>query len=407
MGRVVVEFVTVAGGIIPPPVDTLQELLGHSRGDCALRQQMLGAVNLRRFGEDCGAAVADDEVGGITQGRVGGNAGITIRTTTFQRHLQLGEWLLGAAGGVDHWQHGLDLGDRRINRLAGAAMLLDRHGAQPLTLFHLVMFEDGGDLVGFTAEADQQNAAEIRMAGITLNGADQQAVTFRFCIQRTAAPMGQRHDAIDIVETIKAALLVEIIGDVTRYRGGTVHRSDDADIVSRSDATEAAVIPLERPALGFRQHALFFNIDTELMGVFGRHHGKIVQVNMPAGLDILCGDADHLSVFQHLVSGFDEFEGHLMSAPDQFERRQISPARCAAGRNGPTRHRDIVVGVQQNGCLGILTHGLSSSRYILSAMFRNQLSTQRLFEPSRWVCMAACASSGSLSSSAARMASCS
>ncbi|CUX10688.1 hypothetical protein AGR7C_Cc10070 [Agrobacterium deltaense Zutra 3/1] len=371
MGWVVVEFVAITGGIVAPPVDALQELLGDGRGDGALRKEVFSAVNLRRLREDRGAAVADDEVGGITQSRVGGNAGITIRTAAFQRHLQFGKRLLRAAGGVDHRQHGLDLGNCRIDRLAGAAVLLDRHGAQPLTLFHLVMFENGRDLVGFTTEADQQNAAEIRMAGVALNGADQQAVTFRFRIQRTAAAMGQRHDAIDIVETIKAALLVEIIRDVTRNRGGTVHRSDDADIVSCSDATEAAVITLESPAFGFRHHALFFDIDAELMRVFGRHHGEIVQVHVPAGLDILGGDTDDLSVFQHLIARFDELQGHLVPAPDQLERCQIAPARRAAGRNGPTRHCDIVVGVQQNGCLGILTHGFSSSRYIACYVSRS------------------------------------
>lgn len=49
VGRIVVKFVAIAGGIVPPPVDTLQKFFGDRRRDGAFGQQVLRAVDFGRF----------------------------------------------------------------------------------------------------------------------------------------------------------------------------------------------------------------------------------------------------------------------------------------------------------------------------------------------------------------------
>ena len=181
-------------------------------------------------------------------------------------------------------------------------MLLNCHGPQPLALLHLVMFKDRSDLVGFTAKANQKNTAEIRMASISLNGAYQQAVALGFGIERAAAAVGQSNDTIHIVETVQPALLVEIISDVTGHRGGTVHGSYDANVIARTDTTQTAIVTHKGAATGFGQHALFFDIDAELVSVLGRNHREVMKMYVPPGLDVLGRDTDDLSVFQDLFA---------------------------------------------------------------------------------------------------------
>ena len=168
--------------------------------------------------------------------------------------------------------------------------------------------------------------------------------------------MGQRHDAIDIVETGKAAFLIEVVGYVTRHGRRTVHRGNDADIVARAGTARATIVPHEGPALSFWQHALFFDVDAELVCVLGWYHGKIVQVDVAPCLDVLRGNANHLTIFDHLFAGLDRLQGHLVPAPDQIQRLQVSAPDIGVFGNGPTGHCNIVLGVQQNGSFGILSH---------------------------------------------------
>src|SRR5690606_16243535 len=115
--------------------------------------------------------------------------------------------------------------------LAGPAVLLDGHRPQPVAFLHLVVFQDGTDLIGLTTQPDHQDAAEIRVLGIALDGADEDAVTFRLVVERAAAAMGQRHDAINIVKSVEPAHPVEVVGNIAGDGGGTVDGRDDAYVV--------------------------------------------------------------------------------------------------------------------------------------------------------------------------------
>ena len=77
--------------VVLPPLDDADELLADLAGRGAAGQQVLGAVDLRRLAEDGGAALLDEQVGGVAERRVGGDAGIAVGAAALQRQHDLGD----------------------------------------------------------------------------------------------------------------------------------------------------------------------------------------------------------------------------------------------------------------------------------------------------------------------------
>ena len=107
--------------------------------------------------------------------------------------------------------------------------------------------------------------------------------------------MGQGDDAVDVVEPVKAAHPVEVIGDVARHGGRAVHRGDDADVVAGADPARAPVIAHEAAAEVGGQHSGRVGLDRELMVGPGFGHGEVVQMDVITRRDVLRGDANHLA----------------------------------------------------------------------------------------------------------------
>ena len=82
---IVVHFAAAARAIILPPMDSLDQLAADLRRRRAARQQMFGAVDLRRLREDRRAAVAHQNVGGGAERRIGGDPRIAVRAATLKR----------------------------------------------------------------------------------------------------------------------------------------------------------------------------------------------------------------------------------------------------------------------------------------------------------------------------------
>src|SRR3546814_230595 len=61
---------------------------------------MFGPIDFRGFRENGRAAIADDEIRGVAQSRIGGDAGIAVRAAAFERHFQLRQRLRRALRGV-------------------------------------------------------------------------------------------------------------------------------------------------------------------------------------------------------------------------------------------------------------------------------------------------------------------
>ncbi len=114
------------------------------------------------------------------------------------------------------------------------------------------------------------------MPCIALKGTGQIAVAFRLGIDGAAAAMGERHYAIDIVEAVKPARAIEMLSDIFGDGCRTIDRRDDADKIARANAAGAAVEAHEGPTVLARQHAGFFDIDAELIGMVGFDHRQVL-----------------------------------------------------------------------------------------------------------------------------------
>ena len=136
------------------------------RLDRAAGQQVLGAVDLRRLGQDRGAAMAHQQVGRGAERRVGGDAGIAVGAAALQAERQV----LGGDGlALDL----VGLGQHRLHALhafldggAGAAGALDGHVLEGVGRLDAVGFQQEADLRRLAAEADQEHAGEVRMAQV-------------------------------------------------------------------------------------------------------------------------------------------------------------------------------------------------------------------------------------------------
>ena len=105
---VVVHGAAIALGILLPPFDPLDQLFADLAADRAAGQQMLGAIDLRGFGENAGAAMADQQVDRRAQAGVGGHAGIGVRTAALQGQGDLARRAGFAHRGIGRRQHVLD-----------------------------------------------------------------------------------------------------------------------------------------------------------------------------------------------------------------------------------------------------------------------------------------------------------
>ena len=164
--RVVVHLHLVAGGVVLPPLDHADELLADVAAGGAAGEQVLGAVDLRRLRQDGRAAVAHELVHRRAQRRVGGDAGIAVGAAALQGEHELGRRHGFALHRVDLVQHALDALDAGLHRLAGAAGLLDRHGAEGVVLLDAVGFLPARDLEALAAQAHHHDAADVRVGGV-------------------------------------------------------------------------------------------------------------------------------------------------------------------------------------------------------------------------------------------------
>ena len=81
---------SVAGGVLLPPVDAVDEALGDLGRRGAAGEEVFGAVDLGGFGEDGGAAVADEDVDGCAEGGVGADAGVGVGAAALEAEDEFG-----------------------------------------------------------------------------------------------------------------------------------------------------------------------------------------------------------------------------------------------------------------------------------------------------------------------------
>jgi len=133
-------------------------------------------------------------------------------------------------------QHLLHAGDAFAHRLRGAAGLLDRHGVKELARLQPLGAHEAADLVRLAAEAEDEDAGEVRVPRVTGDGAAEHVHPVALARHAAAGSVHQCDDAVDI-GILGERGAAELLGDVFGGRRRAIDRADDAEIVARRNAS--------------------------------------------------------------------------------------------------------------------------------------------------------------------------
>ena len=242
---IVVHFAAVARAIVLPPTDALDQLVADLRRRGAPGQQMLGAIDLRRLGKNRRAAVAHQDVDRGAERRIGGDAGIAVRTAALQRQRQFARRRRRPLGAVEGGQHGADVLDASRDRLARAAGRLDRQAVERVAFDDAVFLLHAADLEHFAAEPDHQSRANVGIAGIAPLRAHERVEALALGGHAAAGAVHERDDAVDIRIVGENARALDLVRDQARDRRRAVHRGQDREIVARADLAVGAAKALK------------------------------------------------------------------------------------------------------------------------------------------------------------------
>ncbi|MNO73563.1 hypothetical protein D3C76_645350 [compost metagenome] len=220
-------------------MDARDELFPYFAAYGAARQQMFGAIDLWGLGKNRGATGRHQAIHRIAQRRVGGDARVTVRATALQADDQVARTDRFALHLVRLGQQGLDLLNATGDGFRGAADALDGKRAQLVAGREPLGLEQAFDLVGFTAQADDQHRGKVGVNGVASERAAQQAQGFAAGVHGATGAVGQRHDTVDVREggqRLGMDVPTKVIGHGPGHGRRTVHRRENADIVARRHA---------------------------------------------------------------------------------------------------------------------------------------------------------------------------
>ena len=246
-------------------------------------------------------------------------------------------------------QHGRDQGFALGYGLACAACILDGQGGNHLRVARRECRHQGGDLVDFAAQSDQDDTGKVRVFGIASQRALQDSQTFSVTAHATAAAMGDGDDTIDIRIALGQGG-VESVGNVAADGGRAIDAGNDADVVARPHAAIGSDIAVECAG-----HGCFLGrpvSSTDCVLLVRGHHAQIVGMHMGTGRNGSGGHTDRLPVFQDGLARRDIPQGKFMAGGDIV----LQGDGQAVQRDGRTRRQGFArdrhrVGSSQAECL--------------------------------------------------------
>ena len=212
---------------------------------------MLCAAELRHLGDEHRAALGDEAVSRVPEGRVSRQAAEAVRAAALHAERELARRALLARELVHLRQHPLHDLEASVDGGLRAAGLLDADPLDGLVELHAALLQAAGEdrEVGLlTAEVEEDDAGDVRVLGVVLQGPHQD-LEVRAVRRAAALVVGDGDDAVDV-----RVLLAGVEG-VLRDRGdgrglvrGAHARGNDEDEVPRADAAVRATEALEGAA---------------------------------------------------------------------------------------------------------------------------------------------------------------
>ena len=177
-GRVIVKNRAEDPGVPFPPLDPVDEFFADLASHRATGEHMLRAIDFRGFAQNSRPALRVNQVGGDTQGGVGGDPRVSVGTAAFHREVDLRGGLRRAGPGIGLGQELMDRRHRRLDRLRYPPLLLNVDHPRTLgRLFAVLMrphpaedhqvvrLDDMAGVAHLATKPDQNISANIRVVG--------------------------------------------------------------------------------------------------------------------------------------------------------------------------------------------------------------------------------------------------
>ena len=339
------------GRVLFPPPDAVDQSLADIGRAGAAGEQMLGTIDLGRFGKNRGATGGDQSIAGHTECRVGGDTGVGVRAAALRAQYQLRGRNGFATHVVDAGEHFPHAVDGRFDRAGDAAQILNiqrlwtRGGAGTVDLDKLLVIDEVGQGTGFAAQPDQQVTAHVRVAGKPGQHPIELTVILAVVLHGAAALVREREDAVDLRELFLERG-VKTFGHVATDRGGTIDRRDHCEIVASAGAAIGSAIALEC-ATGDRR-GVRGNLGGEGVVALEVARLQVVGVDPIARRDGFAGKADRLSVLDNRLAGGDRPQGDFVPRWHGAGRRERDGGGFDSGAGREFGYGDghVVVGVK-------------------------------------------------------------
>jgi len=189
--------------------------------------------------------MAHQQVGGVSQSRIGSDARIPIGPTALHADGQITHRSRAANGFVGDIGNAFKLGQRLFNRPSGPALLLDRHVSEGTVGADWPAADKIGHLHNLTPKANQQNSRKIRMLRITRQRPEKSGVSFVDPGHAASGAMDNRNDAIDIGKPVQKPGLFRRFRNKTGNGTRAVYRGENADIVAGSSPAVRTPVALK------------------------------------------------------------------------------------------------------------------------------------------------------------------
>ena len=251
----------------------------------------------------------------------------------------------GARAGICHQRHLAQRLDPAFDGATGAAFGPNGPMTKVIVGTNPAFAKQIRQLHHLAAQTHQQNAAKIRVARIALQGAHQGGVALIRPRHATARGMGNRHNTVDIAQSLEPIGLFGLLCNKARHRTRAVHRSQNPQIIARAHRPIGAVIALKAARGVGRLQRHSGGCKVIILPMVG--HCDIVDMHMRARCNRLGRCADDLAIAGDRCPLRNRPIGKLVAARDPLGQ-QDAKAFTACGQIGKG-DINIILGVQAQG----------------------------------------------------------
>ena len=312
------------GQVTVVPVHFPHQFLSNLLSFRAGGQQINRVAHLGNFGKHHRRASAQQQIRGITQRRVGGDAGKRIAAAALHAQDQLGRRHSFPATLIELLQTGLgqrhDLLDHLSETVTRILQAVQPRLAQIHRAVALVHHLPG--LQFLAAQADDQGfATQVRVARQIAYGADRDVRVSGSDRHPAAVAVGERHHVID-VRVLGQQFILDALDRMVEHAGHALDGRRNPENIARANGTVGVAIPLEGVTVQRCLGRRYFGGQRQAVQRWRGGHAQLIFLDPAAARDRLQRIANGLAVTNHLAAFGNVLEGDFMALRHEVHRHQ-------------------------------------------------------------------------------------